>query len=197
MNYQGNNISLIDRSNWVAIIGSRNASEDECNMAYSFAKYCVSKGKIVVSGLAKGIDAAAHKGAVDAGGKTIAIVNTPIEQSIYPKENRALAQKILENGMILHPFDSIASEMKEKGLNHFSKRLIERDMLLSFLTPVIVTVKFDSATITGGTKWGMNYGKIFDKKIYRLDHEGKLHENPDFERANIWWDIEINLENII
>ena len=83
-----------ERSNWVAIIGSREASDEELEAAYKLGKICAKKGKIVVSGLAKGIDRAGHEGAIDGGGLTIALVSTPIFMPIYPHENKDLAEKI-------------------------------------------------------------------------------------------------------
>ncbi len=92
--YKGLSLDLSTRCNWVAIVGSRNASYEELDLAYKLAYESAKQGKIITSGLAKGIDAAAHQGAIDAGGKTIAIVNTPSFQEIYPKENRHLAEEI-------------------------------------------------------------------------------------------------------
>lgn len=193
MDVQGLDLSLEDRENWIAIIGSRKANVKEQNLAYHFAKECAKRRKIVVSGLAVGIDAAAHKGAIDAGGKTIAIVNTPIEQKIYPKENRDLAKKIIKNGCIVHPFDTIAIESNEKGLSHFSKRLIERDVLVAHLCPIVVTIKEKEEKITGGTKWAMNYGRYFDKKVYQINGKGQWVQNPEIEKAKIKWKMELDI----
>ena len=157
----------MDRSNWVAIIGSREASSKELETAYTYAKQMVTEGKIVVSGLAIGIDAFAHQGAIDAGGKTIAIVNTPVTQAIYPEENMGLAEEIRKNGFILYPYGTRANKKgkEEKGISHFTKRLIERDVLLARLCPTIVAVKDEDRPITGGTRYGVHYGKKFNQEV--------------------------------
>lgn len=60
-------------------------------------------GVIVVSGLAYGIDACAHRGCLDAGGITVAVLGTPINQ-IYPRGNYGLGQRILERGAIISEY---------------------------------------------------------------------------------------------
>jgi hypothetical protein len=183
---------------FVGIIGSRNPSKEEWNTAYHLGKRAAEKGKIVVSGLAVGIDTAAHRGALDAGGITIAILNTPKKQaSVYPPENRSLAEQIRNSGCLIHPYTTTDSEAdrlngKEKGLNRFSRRLIERDILLARLCPVIIAVK-DEGRIEGGTKWAVNYGIRFQKDVLRCDTSGTFHSNPDVEHAKVWWDMELVL----
>jgi DNA processing protein len=194
--YEGQSINLNDRENWVAIIGSRKANEMELQSAYKFAQRCVKKGKIVVSGLALGVDTAAHQGAIDANGKTIAIVSTPSFQSIYPKENKELAMQIKQFGGILYPFTSRPQENEGKGLNQFQKRLIERDALLAFLCPVIVVVKEDEEIVKGGTKWAMNYGLTHGKRLFRLNNDGKLIENPDFQKTTLFWEPELKIDGV-
>lgn len=183
---------------FVGIIGSRHPSNEEWNTAYHLARHTVKKGKIVVSGLANGIDTAAHRGALDEGGTTIAILNTPMKQSrIYPPENVDLAAEIIKTGCLIHPYQTTDQEAdhllgKEKGMNRFTKRLIERNILLAHLCPAIVTVG-EAEIITGGTKWAMNYGKLFDKKVIRCDSKGRFDENPQFEQAKVWWEMELTL----
>ena len=82
-----------------AIVGTRRCSDYGKEIAFSFAKTLAEKGVIVVSGMARGIDTFSHKGAIEGGGKTIAVLGTGVdEKSIYPKENIPLARKILESG---------------------------------------------------------------------------------------------------
>jgi DNA processing protein len=80
-----------------ALVGTRVASGKGLSAAYGLAQELVQNGIWVVSGLAVGIDAAAHRGAVSGGGKTLAILPGGIE-SIYPPSNRGLASSILEHG---------------------------------------------------------------------------------------------------
>lgn len=195
--YKGLSLDLSTRCNWVAIIGSRNASSEELDLTHKLAYECAKQGKIIISGLAKGIDAVAHQGAIDAGGETIAIVNTPSFQEIYPKENRNLAEEIKKNGGIIYPYKNVAVVSKEKGLSQFSKRLIERDFLLANLSSSVITVKAENEVITGGTKWAFNEAGRLCKKIFLLDLQGNLNDNPLYEERSIFWNMEMNINLII
>ena len=88
----------------LAIVGSRNASSSSRNLAYKFSKSLSAAGFIVTSGLALGIDAAAHEGAVAAEKPTIAVVGTGLNR-VYPARHQPLQQQILEHtGLILSEF---------------------------------------------------------------------------------------------
>lgn len=84
----------------ISIVGSRAATRNGKLMAHDLAEDLSLAGALVVSGMAKGIDAAAHKGALSAGGKTIAVLAGGVD-IIYPAENRELYYQILENGTIM------------------------------------------------------------------------------------------------
>ena len=77
----------------MAIVGSRRATKYGEQIAYKLAYDLAKMGIIVVSGLAYGIDACAHRGCLDAGGVTVAVLGTPIDQ-IYPRSNSGLAEQI-------------------------------------------------------------------------------------------------------
>lgn len=81
----------------IAIVGARAASDAGLRMAQRLAMELAAKGFTVVSGLARGIDGAAHQGALDGGGKTVAALGCGID-IIYPAEHRKLADAILANG---------------------------------------------------------------------------------------------------
>lgn len=81
----------------VAVVGTRNASEEGRALAAEIATELAKRGVSVLSGLAKGIDAAAHIATLDAGGRTIAVFGTGITQ-VYPKENTELARRIVASG---------------------------------------------------------------------------------------------------
>ncbi len=90
----------------VAIVGARNATPGGLDHARSFARYLASHGWCVVSGLASGIDAAAHEGALKAGSEgagTVAVVGTGAD-IVYPARNRALAHQIAAGGAIVSEF---------------------------------------------------------------------------------------------
>lgn len=87
----------------LAIVGSRNPTPQGVQNAESFANALAQAGLVIASGLALGIDTAAHRGALAAGGNTIAFVGTGIDR-IYPASNQALAHKISELGCIVSEF---------------------------------------------------------------------------------------------
>jgi DNA processing protein len=88
----------------VSVIGSRRCSEYGLTMAYKLSKDLASKGVIIVSGMARGIDSMAHRGAIDADSFTIAVLGCGID-ICYPAENRALREQIIKSGCIIseHP----------------------------------------------------------------------------------------------
>ncbi|PSQ85510.1 MAG: DNA-protecting protein DprA [Bacteroidetes bacterium QS_3_64_15] len=92
----------VDRS-MVTIVGTRRCTDYGRAQAHRFAAELVRRGFTVVSGLAYGIDAAAHKGALDAGGRTIAVLGSGVGH-IYPQSHTALAERIIDNGAVLSEY---------------------------------------------------------------------------------------------
>ncbi|MDB4907203.1 MAG: protecting protein DprA [Gemmatimonadetes bacterium] len=91
----------------VAIVGTRNATAYGERVARSIASAVARAGGCVVSGMARGIDAAAHRGALDAGGATVAVLGTGIDIA-YPRQHARLHREIAEKGLLvseLHPGD--------------------------------------------------------------------------------------------
>ena len=87
----------------IAMVGSRSATPQGEKNAEDFAKSLCEKGLCVASGMALGIDGAAHRGALKANGATIAVVGTGLD-IVYPARHRDLAHKIAERGLILSEF---------------------------------------------------------------------------------------------
>lgn len=81
----------------VAVVGSRKCSTYGENASEMLSRDLAANGVCIVSGLARGIDTAAHRGAIAAKGKTIAVLGTGID-AVYPKENAKLADQILDAG---------------------------------------------------------------------------------------------------
>lgn len=100
--YVQGNVDLL--SGWqLAIVGSRNPTASGKKTAFDFAHYLSSGELIITSGLAMGIDAAAHKGALAGSGKTIAVVATGLDR-VYPAQHRDLAHQVAEYGAIVSEF---------------------------------------------------------------------------------------------
>ncbi|MBX2881326.1 MAG: DNA-processing protein DprA [Granulosicoccus sp.] len=98
--YAKGNLSVLKQAA-VAIVGSRKASHASIQHSKSLAAALADQGLAIISGLALGIDAAAHEGALQALGKTIAVAATEID-TVYPKRHESLAQRIIDgNGLIL------------------------------------------------------------------------------------------------
>lgn len=87
----------------VSVVGSRQASAQGLEIARSVANGLAEREITVIAGLAKGIDTAAHQAALDAGGRTVAVIGTGIAQ-YYPSENRALQARIAAEGLVLSQF---------------------------------------------------------------------------------------------
>jgi DNA processing protein len=87
----------------VAIVGSRRATPYGLDVAETLAADLAARGVTIVSGLARGIDAAAHRGALRVGGRTLAVLGSGVDV-IYPPENRRLAAEITERGALLSQF---------------------------------------------------------------------------------------------
>jgi DNA processing protein len=100
--YVCGNISYLE-SLTVAIVGSRKPSIAGFENAFKFSYDLAKCNMTVVSGLALGVDAQAHKAAISAGGKTIAVMGTGIDNT-YPRTHKELARKICENGLLISEF---------------------------------------------------------------------------------------------
>ncbi len=87
----------------LAIVGSRRCSTYGLNAAQSLARDLAANGLTIISGLARGIDAAGHRGALEAGGLTIAVVGTGLETT-YPKEHKKLEEEIIAHGAVISEF---------------------------------------------------------------------------------------------
>ena len=84
----------------VAIVGTRRPTKYGLAVAQEITQYLASAGITVVSGLARGIDGAAHRGALDAGGRTLAVLGSGLNR-IYPPEHSHLAEWVAESGCVL------------------------------------------------------------------------------------------------
>lgn len=96
------NVHLLEEKS-VCVVGSRNASEESMKKTERIVKSLVKRNIVVNAGLARGIDTATHTAALANGGRTIAVIGTPINQ-YYPKENKDLQIQIEKNGLVVSQF---------------------------------------------------------------------------------------------
>jgi len=90
------NVELLSRPG-IAVVGTRQPSPYGAGMAELLSRDLANRGLVILSGMARGVDTAAHKGAIGAGGMTVAVWGTGIDV-IYPKENKKLAESIVATG---------------------------------------------------------------------------------------------------
>lgn len=101
--YAQGRVELLRLMPRVAVVGSRRASPDGLKRAARVSKELAAENVLVVSGLAEGIDTAAHRAAIAAGGRTLAVVGTPLDQS-YPKSNAELQGELAREHLLLSQF---------------------------------------------------------------------------------------------
>lgn len=116
----------------VAIVGTRRASVEACDLTFRVAADLARSGVVIVSGGAYGIDAAAHEGALDVGGVTVAILGTPLEPA-YPRDHAALYERIAERG-------AVATEL-EHGASVRAGRFLHRNRLIAAVADAVVVVQ--------------------------------------------------------
>ena len=87
----------------LAIVGCRKSSPLGDELAYTFSQEIANTGIVITSGMALGIDAAAHRGAIEGGGKTLAVLGTGLD-IVYPAANHSLAHEIVKNGALVSEF---------------------------------------------------------------------------------------------
>ena len=119
----------------LAMVGSRNASPSGLKTAQAFATDLSRSGITITSGLASGIDAAAHRGALNEIGCTIAVVATGLDE-VYPKQNISLAKDIVRHGLMISEFPPLTPARRE----HFPRR----NRLISGLSLGTLVVEADT-----------------------------------------------------
>jgi DNA processing protein len=126
--------SIAEPGPLIAIVGSRRTTRYGEETAYRLAGEIVRRGGWVVSGMARGIDTCAHRGALDAGGKTIAVLGTGID-IVYPRENRELAERVAANGALVSEFSP--------GQPPDKYTFVRRNRIVAGLCEVTVVVESD------------------------------------------------------
>lgn len=171
--YVKGNLELLNHSNNVAIIGTREPTEFGKNIGYRASLLLAQQGVNIVSGLAKGCDTIAHLGAVDAGGKTTAVLAHGLD-TVYPKVNAKLVEKILVNdGLLL-------SEYPPTTLPR-GHLFVERDRIQAGLSDSIVVVE---TGVLGGTMHTVKYAVGYNRKVYTLAHPDFMSGHEKVKRLN-------------
>jgi DNA processing protein len=142
------NIELLRTPKAVAIVGTREPTKGGLIVAHHLAFQLAQRNYTIVSGLAKGIDGAAHEGALDAQGKTIAAFGTPLD-TIYPAQHRSLAERILAGSGV------IVSELA-LGQRSFRTAFVRRDRIQSGLSLAVFPIQTRN---DGGTMHTVNYAR--------------------------------------
>jgi len=122
----------LDTPRAVAIVGTRTATGYGRRVAHDLAFDLAGAGWTVVSGLARGIDSAAHRGALGAGGTTIAVLGCGIDQ-VYPARNRGLREEIARSGLLVTEYEPGTPPLK----HHFPKR----NRIIAALARAVVVVQ--------------------------------------------------------
>lgn len=149
----------------VAVIGTREPSSYGMDSGSRIAMACVQSGMAVVSGLAIGCDAAAHRGALDSGGPTIAVLAHGLH-TVYPRQNRELAEEIVDTGGLL------VSEYAP-GVEVRSHQLVERDRLQAGLSRGIIVIETD---VDGGTIHTVRFAQEQGRRIACINHKPSMRE---------------------
>lgn len=153
----GNEDILNEKS--VAIIGSRVCTPEGAKIAEDFAKELSKNGICIVSGMAQGIDTAAHVGALKTGGKTIAVLGGGFNH-IFPKENEKLFESIIENG------GAVVCEYNENTKPE-ARRFVQRNRIVSGLSIGVLIVE---AKHRSGTSITASFAKSQGKVIFCIPH---------------------------
>jgi DNA protecting protein DprA len=157
LHVKGNTSILNDKC--IAVVGTRNPTSFGEGKAFEVSEGLANEGYTIVSGLATGVDTAAHAGALKANGHTIAVLAHGL-QMIYPAANKALAQKILEkNGALVSEYPWYATLEPWK--------LIQRDRIQSGLSLGVFVIE---TGIKGGTMHTVDFCKKQKRLLIVLQH---------------------------
>jgi len=148
----------------LAVVGSRKPTPEGILRATRLARELVARGFVVVSGLASGIDQAAHTAAIEAGGRTIAVIGTPIGEH-YPKENAELQDQIAKEHLLISqvPVLRYATQPFQSKRYYFP----ERNATMSALTEGTIIVE---AGETSGTLTQARAALYQGRKLFILDN---------------------------
>lgn len=168
------NKDLLNREDNVAIIGARAADNDGLDAAYRLSRQIAEQGHIVISGLALGCDTAAHRGCLDVGGQTVAVVASGLNIT-HPKLNKSLQDEIVAKGGAVvseHPFRVKATP---------PTRLVARCRLQVALTQSVIVAQ---CPIISGTMYAVGFAQEYGggnsglrRQIYAVEYDTVNEQN--------------------
>lgn len=154
----------------VAVVGTRSVTPEGVNRTRRLVQLLVEHDVTIVSGLAKGVDTVAHRTAIDAGGRTIAVIGTPITEA-YPRENSALQEEIARDFLLVSQVPVLRYARQDFRWNRGF--FPERNKTMSALTDATVIVE---ASETSGTLIQARAALEQKRKLFILDNN---FWNPD------------------
>lgn len=144
----------------VAIVGARKADEAGCRVAYRLAREYAEQGYVIISGLATGCDSAAHRGCLDAGGETIAIVASGLD-IVYPKTNISLQREILDKGGLLLSEQLIGTKANPT-------RLVARTRLQAALAEKLIVAQ---CPLISGTMYAVQFARELGTSVCAVSYD--------------------------
>lgn len=146
----------------ISIVGTRIASEKSLKWTYETSKELANLGYMIISGGALGVDASAHKGALDSTGNTICVLGSGLK-NVYPKENLSLIEEIFKKGLVISEY------LPDNHVNRIS--LLERNRITSGLGDKLLVV---STKLKGGAMSQYKVALSQKKDIFCPDPDLKL-----------------------
>ncbi len=154
----------------IAIVGTRKPTDYGKSIAAKFSKELAEQDITIISGLARGVDSIAHRSAIKAGGRTIAVIGSGLD-IVYPPENRALFNDITQNGVIISEF--------ELGTKPDAKNFPRRNRIISGISLGTLVVESKK---NGGAMQTANYSMDQNREVFAIP--GNLNI-PESEGTNI------------
>lgn len=160
----------------VAIVGTRSPTFRGLVAAEKMAEWLVRRGVTVISGLARGVDTAAHRGALKGGGKTVAVLGSGLKV-VYPRENYQLANDICVSGAIIsecHPNEGVSG-----------RRLIQRNRIISGLSLGLILVEPERGSLNAA-RWALRE----NRRIFLYGSDSDALPPPLSEAVSIIYEID-------
>ena len=167
----------------IAVVGTRKPSNDGLKRTQQVVRELVGHGYTVVSGLAAGIDRTAHETAIGVGGRTIAVIGTPLNHS-YPRENSDLQRQIADNFLVMSQVP--VKRYEERDYRHNRSFFPERNITMSALTEATIIIE---AGETSGTLIQARAAIRQNRKLFVLE--------SSFHNPNLTWPARLEAQGAI